>query len=276
MSTWNWDARMRSNRIVDLRFMKMKRALTAFLVLIVCVACTANDDTNADNKSPVALKESVMSDDKLRVALKKLIPDEPDSIKASPMPGVYEVLYGLDVIYISEDGQFLLSGSLIDVDTGKNLTEDKRAEGRIGLINSIDESKMIVFSPEEVKHRVTVFTDIDCGYCRRMHTEIDELNKRGIEVRYLFFPRAGLNSKSYKKAVSVWCAENQQEALTQAKLGKPVAEKTCDNPIDEHMVLVSKLGLTGTPASVLANGQIMPGYLPVERYVEMLAEAEAL
>ena len=253
----------------------MKRILTAFLVLVTCAACTVNEDAKTDNKSHAALKEGAPADDSLRAALKKLIPDEPDSIKASQMPGVYEVLYGLDVVYISEDGQFLISGSLIDVDTGKNLTEDKRAEGRIALINAVDESKMIVFSPEEVKHRVTVFTDIDCGYCRRMHTEIDELNKLGIEVRYLFFPRAGLNSKSYKKAVSVWCSENQQEALTQAKLGKPVAEKTCDNPVDEHMGLVRKLGLTGTPASVLANGQIMPGYLPVERYVEMLAEADA-
>jgi len=261
MFTWNLGGRMRSNKIVDLRFIDMKRILTVFLLLIVSVSSAAYADATTD---------------KLRAALKKVISAEPDSIQASQMPGMYEVLYGLDVIYVSEDGRYLMNGSIIDIDAGKNLTEDKRADGRIALINSVDESNMIIFSPEEVKHRVTVFTDIDCMYCRRMHTEIEELNKRGIEVRYLFFPRAGLNSKSYKKAVSVWCADNRQEALTQAKLGKPVDEKTCDNPIDEHMALVSKLGLTGTPASVLDNGQVVPGYLPVERYEKVLRDAVTL
>lgn len=237
----------------------MKRVLTVFLMLVACVSNVAYADATTD---------------KLRAALKKVISAEPDSINASQMPGMYEVLYGLDVIYVSEDGRFLMNGSIIDIDAGQNLTEDRRAEGRLGLINSIDKSDMIIFSPEqEVKYRVTVFTDIDCMYCRRMHAEIDELNERGIEVRYLFFPRAGLNSKSYKKAVSVWCADNRSEALTQAKLGKPISEKTCDNPIDEHMALVNKLGLTGTPASVLSNGQIVPGYLPAERYEKVLHDA---
>jgi len=258
MFTWNWNARMRSNKIVDLRFMKMKRVLTVLLMLIVSASSAVYADATTD---------------KLRTALKKIVPAEPDSITVSQMPGLYEVTYGLDVLYVSADGRFLMSGNMIDIDAGKNLTEDKRSGARVSLIDSVDESKMIIFSPEKVKHSVTVFTDIDCMYCRRMHTEIEELNKRGIEVRYLFFPRAGLNSKSYKKAVSVWCAANQQDALTQAKLGKPVDEQSCDNPIDEHMALVKKLGLTGTPASVLGNGQIVPGYLPVERYEQVLSDA---
>ena len=237
----------------------MKRFLTVFLMLVAFASNAAYADATTD---------------KLRAALKNVISGEPDSITASQMPGMYEVMYGLDVVYLSEDGRFLMSGSIIDINAGKNLTEDRRAEGRLDLINSVPESDMIIFSPEqEVKYRVTVFTDIDCMYCRRLHTEIGELNERGVEVRYLFFPRAGLNSKSYKKAVSVWCSDNRQEALTQAKLGKPIAEKTCDNPVDEHMVLVKKLGLTGTPASVLGNGQIVPGYLPVDRYEKILRDA---
>ncbi len=258
MPIWNQGDKMRSNKIVDLRFKKMKRVLTVFLMLVAWVSNAAYADATTD---------------KLRGALKRVISAEPDSINASQMPGMYEVLYGLDVVYISEDGRFLMSGSIIDIDAGKNLTEERRAEGRLSLINSVDESDMIIFSPKEVKYRVTVFTDIDCMYCRRLHTEIGELNQRGVEVRYLFFPRAGLNSKSYKKAVSVWCSDNRQEALTQAKLGKHVAEKTCDNPVDEHMALVNKLGLTGTPASVLSNGQIVPGYLPVDRYEKLLRGA---
>lgn len=240
----------------------MKRVLTVFLALVAFVSGAAYADATTD---------------RIRTAMKKLVADvDPDSIAPSQIPGMYEVRYGMEVVYVSEDGKFLISGSLIDIESGKDLTEDKRAQGRKALISSIDESKMIIFSPEKVKHKITVFTDIDCMYCRRMHSEIDELNKLGIEVRYLFFPRAGLNSKSYKKAVSVWCADNRQEALTQAKLGKPVDQKTCDNPIDEHMALVNQLGLTGTPSSVLANGQLIPGYIPADRYAKVLNEIGGL
>ncbi len=211
-----------------------------------------------------AMAES--STDKIRVMMQKVIPgSSPDSIEPSELEGLYEVAYGAEVFYVSEDGRYLLNGSLMDLSTGKNLTENKRSVGRLSLIKTMDEENMIVYSPKEVKHSITVFTDIDCPYCRRMHQEMAELNEQGIEVRYMLFPRAGVNSKSYNKAVSVWCSDDRLQALTDAKAGKKVDEKTCDNPIDEHMALVEKLGITGTPTSVLADGRVIPGYVPVAR-----------
>lgn len=234
----------------------MLRVLSLFLIFSVALIGTAAAESGAE---------------KVRAAMQKIIPgSEPDSIEPSELKGMYEVAYGAEVFYVSEDGRYLLNGSLLDLSSGKNITEDKRAVGRLKLIKTMDEAKMIVYSPEQVKHSITVFTDIDCPYCRRMHKEMAEMNSQGIEVRYMLFPRAGVNSKSYKKAVAVWCADDRQQALTDAKAGKKVAEKTCDNPIDEHMALVEKLGITGTPTSVLEDGRMIPGYVPVARLVPVL------
>lgn len=210
--------------------------------------------------------------DKVRAALAKIIPgSEPDSIEPSQLPGMYEVTYGVEVFYVTKDGKYLLSGNLLDLGSGKNLTERKRAGGRLQLIEGMDEDKMIVFKPEQVKHTITVFTDIDCPYCRRMHQEMDELNAAGIEVRYLLFPRAGMKSKSYDKAVAVWCAEDRQQALTDAKAGKPIDMQSCNNPINEHMALVQQLGISGTPTTVMESGEVIPGYVPVARLQTILA-----
>jgi thiol:disulfide interchange protein DsbC len=133
---------------------------------------------------------------------------------------------------------------------------------------------MIIYSPKQVKHRVTVFTDIDCQYCRRLHQEMAELNGMGIEVRYLLFPRAGVGSKSYDKAVTVWCSANRQQALTDSKAGKNLPNKTCDNPVDKHMALVEKLGITGTPTMVLEDGSMIPGYVPAARLLAALEGKE--
>ncbi len=209
--------------------------------------------------------------DELRAALKMIIPDtEPDAISESGLKGIYEVSFGAEVIYISGDARYLINGSLIDLKTGENLTEGKRAEGRLRLLESVDEKDMVIYAPENIKHTITVFTDIDCGYCRRMHSEMAELNNLGIAVRYLFFPRAGLNSKSYVKAVSVWCSDDPLQAMTDAKNGKAIPEKSCDNPVDEHMVLVRKFGITGTPTLVMEDGQVVPGYIPAQRLAATL------
>ncbi len=207
----------------------------------------------------------------VRAAVSKIVPGmAPDSIVKSSVPGFYEVTYGAEVIYVSSDGRYLFNGNVVDLKSGKNLTEDKRGQGRLKLISGVDEKSMITFSPKEVKHRITVFTDIDCQYCRRMHQEIEEINKLGIEVRYLFFPRAGVGSKSYDKAVTVWCSANRQQAMTDAKAGKSLPNKTCDNPIDKHMALVEKLGITGTPSMILEDGSMIPGYIPAARLAAAL------
>jgi len=217
---------------------------------------------------------SAMADDTvdtIRAAVAKIIPGStPDSIQPSQLPGMYEVTLGADVFYVSEDGRYLFHGSLMDLNSGENLTENKRAAGRLKLINTVDESQMIVFAPKKVKHTITVFTDIDCPYCRRLHSEMPQINALGIKVRYLFFPRAGKKSKSYGKAVAVWCAKDRKQALTDAKAGKPINMKTCANPVDKHMALVNELGLEGTPTMVLENGQMIPGYVPPARLASIL------
>jgi thiol:disulfide interchange protein DsbC len=211
----------------------------------------------------------------VRAAVAKIVPGvAPDAIVKSSVPGFYEVTYGADVFYVSGDGRYLFNGSVVDLKDGKNLTEDKRGEGRLKLISGIDEKSMIIYSPKVVKHRITVFTDIDCQYCRRMHQEMAELNGLGIEVRYLFFPRAGVGSKSYDKAVTVWCSANRQQALTDAKAGKSLPNKKCDNPVEKHMALVEKLGISGTPAIVLEDGTMVPGYVPAARLLAVLEGKE--
>jgi thiol:disulfide interchange protein DsbC len=134
---------------------------------------------------------------------------------------------------------------------------------------------MIVFKPKATQHVIYVFTDIDCGYCRKLHSEIDQYLKLGIEVRYLFFPRAGKDSDSYFKAVTVWCAKDRNAALTKAKSGENLARKQCDNPIDEHMALAEAMGANGTPMIVTEKGVIMPGYVPAEQLLKMLEEKPA-
>jgi thiol:disulfide interchange protein DsbC len=210
--------------------------------------------------------------DTVRAAVAKIIPGStPDSIKPSQLPGMYEVTMGADVFYVSEDGRYLFHGNLLDLSKGgENLTENKRAEGRLKLLSTVDESQMIVFAPKKVKHTITVFTDIDCPYCRRLHSEMPQINALGIKVRYLFFPRAGKKSKSYDKAVAVWCAKDRKQALTDAKAGKHIDMKTCKNPVDKHMELVNELGVDGTPTMVLENGQIIPGYVPPARLASIL------
>ncbi len=196
------------------------------------------------------------------------------SIEKTPVTGLYEVVVGSQVVYVSGDGRYLLQGELIDFRTHRSLTEVRRSSLRRDLVNTLDESKMIIYKPEKVKYVVTVFTDIDCGYCRKLHNQMDQYLAKGIEIRYLFFPRAGANSESYRKAVSVWCASDRKQALTDSKNGRPVPKKTCDNPVDEHMRLAEQLGLRGTPYILFENGQSPRGYVPPERMVQMLEQIE--
>lgn len=209
----------------------------------------------------------------VKAAIEKMAPgNKIDRIQATSIPSIYEVMMGAEVVYISKDGRYMLQGDLIDINAKKNLTEDQRAKGRIKLLSAVKPSDMIIFSPKTPKHVVAVFTDIDCPYCRKMHDEIAAYNRLGIEIRYLAFPRAGLNTESYNKMVAVFCAPDRKAAMTAAKANKPVPAKTCVNPVEAHMRLVSELGLTGTPTLILKDGSIIPGYVPAERLAAALNE----
>ncbi len=207
----------------------------------------------------------------IRTALKDIIPGSgPDKITPSPIPGLFEVTIGPQLFYVSEDGRYMVQGHLFDVTSRKDLTEARQGELRKAAIDKIGDENMLIFAAEKPKHTITVFTDIDCGYCRKLHSEIKETNALGITVRYLFFPRSGVNTDSYYKAETVWCSDDRQAALTEAKNGKDLPRKTCKNPIDQHMALVEAFGLQGTPAIVLEDGRMIPGYMPAKQIEAVL------
>ncbi len=185
-----------------------------------------------------------------------------DSVKPSVVKGLYELTIGANLYYVSEDGKYLLQGHLVDIAAKKDLTEEKLNGTRKSAIAKMGVANMIVFKPKIAKYTVTIFTDIDCGYCRKLHSELDQYLAQGITIQYMFFPRAGKDSDSYNKAVSVWCANDRNAALTAAKKDQNVPSKTCDNPVDEHMQLAAEFDVKGTPMIISENGNVYPGYLP--------------
>lgn len=185
-----------------------------------------------------------------------------DEIRPSPIDGMYEISVGGKVAYISADGRYLIQGDLYDVQAEENLTEKRRIAARMESLDAISESRMIIFEPAETKHTITVFTDIDCGYCRKLHRQIDGYNDRGIRVRYLFFPRSGPATPSWFKAEEVWCAEDSNSALTRAKAGEVIESEDCgETPVAEHYSLGRTFGIRGTPAIVADTGELIPGYV---------------
>jgi thiol:disulfide interchange protein DsbC len=224
----------------------------------------------------VFLTQTLMADasdpeQKIRDKLATLVPGmEPDTIKATPIKGLYEVVYGAQIMYFSADARYMVQGNLLDLDVREDLTEKTRGKARVKVLEKVSEDEMIIFSPAKSQHTITVFTDIDCPYCRKLHAEMEEYNKAGIKVRYLLFPRTGINSPSFNKAVSVWCAEDSNKALTDAKQGKEVEAKTCENPIEDQITLGQMVGVTGTPAIILEGGELLPGYRPAKQMSAML------
>jgi thiol:disulfide interchange protein DsbC len=208
--------------------------------------------------------------------LRNLIPGStPDRIAESVIPGLYEVSYGPNVLYISKDGHYILQGDLLNTRTRENLTETIRSTARLKLINAVDPRNMIIFAPKHVKHTVTVFTDVDCAFCRKLHSQIADYNRYGIAIRYLAFPRSGVNTESYYKAVAVWCSADRKAALTRAKLGKPMKRVACDNPVRQEMDLADRLGVDATPTLILEDGSLISGYIPPDRMSKMLDQLTA-
>ena len=203
--------------------------------------------------------------------LKKLDATIPiESITKSPMPGIYKVmLKGGLVIYSSENGQYFIKGDLLEVRGSQlvNLTEEVKNQQNARLLTSLNKKDMVIFSPTgETKGVVYAFTDVDCGYCRKLHREVDQLNALGIELRYLAFPRGGQQSPVHGKMTDAWCSVDRKQALTDLKTGKPISAEiqgdkaACSTVINDHYNLGIQMGINGTPAMVLENGQVIPGY----------------
>lgn len=236
--------------------------------------------------SPIMVSNSIAADSdkitELQKSLKKIMPRaDPDSIAESSLAGLYEVIYGAQVIYVSSNGRYMIEGDIFDIQKRVNITESKRQGGRLKAVQSLDQESFIVFKPEKLKpkHIITVFTDIDCGYCRKLHKEMADYNKLGIEMRYAAFPRSGVDTPSYYKAVHVWCAKNPQKAMNFAKNGAKLEQLKaleqqkgvdCGDSIKKHLATARELGVTGTPTLVMSDGQVVPGYVPAKRLIQML------
>lgn len=224
---------------------------------------------------PFSLAVAADADADLAVVKQKLTERLPnvslDKLKrSSAMPGWYELEHGMQLLYISGDGKRLFLGDLVDLETRTNVTESWREQTAIRLINAVGEQNMIVMGPADAKRTITVFTDVDCPYCARLHQEVPELTKSGVKVRYLLFPRAGIGSETYKKSVAVWCAADRVKAVGIAKAGGKVEMKTCANPVESHYQLGRQLEVSGTPTIYLDDGKMLGGYLPSSRLLVIL------
>ena len=184
-----------------------------------------------------------------------------ERVRQAAIPGFREVIVGGQTAYVSDDGRYLLQGSLYDLKAKKDLSRASMAALRRDLLDKVPAGDRIVFAPANPKYTVAVFTDVECGYCRKLHSQIADYNKLGIAVEYLAFPRMGLGTEDYQKMVDVWCAADRKSALTIAKNDGSLPRGHCANPVAAEYTLGERVGLTGTPMIIAANGMEAPGYL---------------
>jgi thiol:disulfide interchange protein DsbC len=224
--------------------------------------------------APQAAQPAAKPDPRAEIARRLEIKVE--DIRPSPIAGLYEVSSGAEVGYVSADGRFYVDGDVFDMGSKENLTEDRRKQGRLALLAGVSDSDAIIFGPKTAaRHTVTVFTDVDCVHCRRMHGEMGELNRLGIRVRYLMFPRGGPGSDAWRKAEAVWCSQDRKEALTRAKRGEKLEAGRCDTPIAAQYELGRQLGITGTPGIITDQGEFLAGYANAAYLGSYLAEPAA-
>jgi thiol:disulfide interchange protein DsbC len=213
-----------------------------------------------------------------RAALLKRLPagSKVEDLQPSPVPGLYQYTQGAEVSYLTADGKYFLDGNLYDMDSRENLTEVLRTHARLAMISAVPESQMLIFGPKNPLYTITVFTDVDCAYCRKLHSEMAELNRLGVRVRYMFYPRTGPNTESWKKAEVVWCSPDRNEALTRAKAGIAMdMSKTCDGtPVAREYALGQSIGVRGTPAILTENGDYISGYMPPRELVQQIKDLQ--
>ena len=249
--------------------------LVFVLPLLFTMQACAQSTAPAPLKNTTVKSATGKDDPVIRAALLKVAPSlNITNIGPSPMTGFKEVSLDGTIVYVSNDGKYLFQGALIDLATRKNLTDISQATIRKGILDTVPDSRKIIFAPVNPKYTVTVFTDIDCGFCRKMHNQMAEYNKLGISVEYLFFPRTGIGSESYQKAVNVWCAPDRKIAMTMIKNDKSLPKKTCTNYVSMDYNLGMKIGVDGTPAVYTVNGKHLGGYLSPQDLLKALQQAE--
>lgn len=215
--------------------------------------------------------------DAVEAKIRSLVPNATTiAVSETPIAGVLQVQINSDIVYVTSDGQYLLQGQIMDIDTKSNLTDQAKSGIRLSLLTDVKLDEQITFAPEKPEYELLVFTDIDCGYCRKLHNEMAGYNEQGIAIHYMAFPRAGIGSDSYDKFVSVWCSDDQREALTLAKNGTDPEPQKCPNPIADQYELGREVGVTGTPAILTSDGTLIPGYMPPEQLRQRLESMETL
>jgi thiol:disulfide interchange protein DsbC len=245
----------------------MSRALLLLATLLAAPLLPAATPASAPG---AAAATATAVDPRIAIAA-KMSGVKPEDLHATPVPGVYELLRAGDAAYVSADGKYAIIGDMYETGSNNDLTENRRRDLRLKMLAAIPEAQMVVFGPQNAKHTITVFTDMDCAYCRKLHSQISEYNKLGIKVRYIAYPRTGPNTSSWAKAEQVWCSADRKTALTEAKLGKTLQTKICqDNPVAREYELGQQFNLQGTPTIILGNGEMVGGYLPPPDLAEQL------
>lgn len=248
--------------------MNFKKLTAALIFSAAPLLATAQSDEQPSIADNVSNLEMIFNDSFPNLNYRSITP--------TPLAGIYEIETQRNgFIYTNYDLSFFLEGDLYSTSLGeiKNLTEMKKSLRRLDELASMPSESIISFKPEDgqdVKATINVFTDVDCGYCRKFHKEVPALNAMGVQVNYLAFPRAGVGSPTYNKMVSAWCASDPNTAMTALKSGKPVQVQTCETRIEDQLMLGQQLGVTGTPSIVLDSGQIIPGYLPADKMSALL------
>jgi len=224
---------------LNISLQRLAFACTAWLVLSVPAV--------ADVRADIARKLDIRVED----------------VQSGPVPGLFEVSSGAEIAYVTADGRFYIQGDVYDMDTRDNLTERRRTGVRAGLLAAFPDSDAVIFGPADARYTIDVFTDIDCGYCRKLHNEIAEINRLGLRVRYLMYPRSGPGTESWRKAEAVLCAKDRRDALTRAKRGENPPKAACrTDAVTRSFQLGQDVGISGTPGIVTARGDLIPGYMP--------------
>lgn len=239
------------------------------LLLAVLLTCFMTTTASAGDE-----KEQVF--DAVEAKIRTLVPNAKTiAISETPIESLLQVQINSDIVYVTANGEYLVQGQIMNIDTRANLTDQAKSGIRLSLLTDLKQDEQITFAPEQAKYDLLVFTDIDCGYCRKLHNQMAEYNQEGIAIHYMAFPRAGIGSDSYDKFVSVWCADDQKEALTLAKNGTDPAPAKCPNPIADQYELGREVGVTGTPALVTTDGTLIPGYMPPAQLRQRLESLQA-
>lgn len=195
------------------------------------------------------------------------------ALNPTPMTDMVQVeLNTGEILYTDITGEFLFAGDMLQSGSEGmiNLSLQTRQSRTVEKIAAIPTEEMIIFEPKETRAVITVFTDVDCQYCRALHRDLEKLLDLGIEVRYIAYPRGGAQAGSFQKMISVWCSDDRRKTLSQAKNGQNLPERECDNPVLKHYALGNEIGISGTPALILADGRVIPGYMDSDRLAALL------